>query len=226
MPQPSACDHNLAGYYARRAAEYEAVYHKPERQADLEVISRELQGVFSGKTVLEIACGTGYWTERIAATAASVLATDINHSMLDLARQKSYDRRKVAFRRDDFWDSRLDQRFEALFGGFIWSHIPLERLPDFLDRVESRLLPGGTALFLDNRFVAGSSLPISQGDPAGNTFQERRLADGTTFSILKNFPEETFLRTTLSGRSPAVTFVQWPYYWLAGFRSGPGRPEL
>src|SRR5712692_10327984 len=56
-------------YYARRAVEYERVYAKPERQDDLARLRRLLQADLAGHDVLEIACGTGYWTTAIAETA-------------------------------------------------------------------------------------------------------------------------------------------------------------
>ncbi|HEY6168738.1 MAG TPA: class I SAM-dependent methyltransferase, partial [Verrucomicrobiae bacterium] len=55
----------LAEYYARRAGEYERIYAKPERQADLAALRARLAEAFRGRRVLEIACGTGYWTEVI-----------------------------------------------------------------------------------------------------------------------------------------------------------------
>ena len=69
---------SLAGYYARRAKEYERIYAKPERQTDLAKLRSILQPAFAGANVLELACGTGYWTAVMATSAASVLATDIN----------------------------------------------------------------------------------------------------------------------------------------------------
>ncbi|MCE7924117.1 MAG: hypothetical protein DYG98_13775 [Haliscomenobacteraceae bacterium CHB4] len=41
---------NLTEYYAKRAAEYEAIYAKPERQADLEAVATFLQEIFTGRT--------------------------------------------------------------------------------------------------------------------------------------------------------------------------------
>ena len=55
-------ERKLQSYYASRAPEYDEVYRKPERQADLRSIERWLPPHFSGVAMLEVACGTGYWT--------------------------------------------------------------------------------------------------------------------------------------------------------------------
>src|SRR5262249_41919049 len=91
----------MIDYYARRAKEYERIYQKPERQADLARLRDCLEGAFVGLDVLEIACGTGYWTEVIARTAASVLATDINDEVLAIARTKPMTKSAVTFQRAD-----------------------------------------------------------------------------------------------------------------------------
>ena len=67
---------SMRSYYAARAPEYDAIYLKPERQADLRAIEHWLPPVFAGANVLEVACGTGYWTQFLAPVAASVLAVD------------------------------------------------------------------------------------------------------------------------------------------------------
>lgn len=53
-------DLQLAGYYAARAAEYERIYDKPERQAELQRLRALIPAYLAGRSVLEIACGTGY----------------------------------------------------------------------------------------------------------------------------------------------------------------------
>src|SRR5215207_9688450 len=88
-------------YYARRAAEYEQIYRKPERQADLARMRDDIPALFAGKRVLEIACGTGYWTPLIAARAESVVATDFNEETLAIARTKSYPKKNVALQQAD-----------------------------------------------------------------------------------------------------------------------------
>ena len=78
----------LANYYAQRAAEYERIYAKPERQADLATLRARIGKIFKGKRVLELACGTGYWTDVIAGTAVQVTALDLNEEVLAIARTK------------------------------------------------------------------------------------------------------------------------------------------
>ena len=69
---------DLVEYYARRANEYERIYQKPERQTDLASLRKLFRQALAKHDVLEIACGTGYWTQIIAETAKSITATDIN----------------------------------------------------------------------------------------------------------------------------------------------------
>jgi demethylmenaquinone methyltransferase/2-methoxy-6-polyprenyl-1,4-benzoquinol methylase len=78
----------LQQYYAKRASEYEAIYAKPERQADLAAMKHAIVDTFRGRRVIEIACGTGWWSEHIASVAASLDAFDINEETLAIARTK------------------------------------------------------------------------------------------------------------------------------------------
>jgi len=91
----------LIAYYRRRAGEYEAIYAKPERQADLAVLRKRIPERLGGGRILDVACGTGYWTEVIARSAASVPATDLADEPMQIARSKVYERSNVAFHAAD-----------------------------------------------------------------------------------------------------------------------------
>src|SRR5688572_19001903 len=56
----------LHTYYSKRAGEYERIYEKPERQSDLAKLKDVVRSFFASHVVLEVACGTGYWTQIIA----------------------------------------------------------------------------------------------------------------------------------------------------------------
>src|SRR5438876_2348376 len=205
---------NLPDYYARRAGEYEKIFAKPERQEDLARLQTLLPGLFAGRDVLEVACGTGYWTPLISGSARSVLATDIKEEVLEIARHKSYPKHNVTFQVADAYTlANLTGPFSAGFAGFWWSHIPKQRLSRFLDCFDSRLCSGAVLVFLDNNYVEGSSTPIARRDSDGNTYQKRKLEDGTEFEVLKNFPTETELRASLNASADVVEVTQFKYYW-------------
>src|SRR3954470_5950303 len=109
---------DLISYYRDRANEYEKIYFKPERQKDLVASTTILQDIFAGKNVLEIACGTGYWTEKISVTASSVHATDINKEVIEIARQKKYPNNNVTFEQKDLYHPDSFKKYDAVFGGF------------------------------------------------------------------------------------------------------------
>ncbi|MFN4255232.1 MAG: class I SAM-dependent methyltransferase [Saprospiraceae bacterium] len=137
-------------YYAHRASEYEKVYQIPAEQPDLAKLYGQAQAIFKNKKVLEIACGTGIWTQAIAETAHAVLATDINEPMLHIARQKEYPRQNMVFETGDMYDLQVhDRPFDALFGGFIWSHVSRHELENWLDSLHRLLEPGSRVVFVE-----------------------------------------------------------------------------
>lgn len=142
----------LVDYYRRRAAEYEAIYAIPERQFDLARLREMIPAKLRGARVLEIACGTGYWTQLVAAVAAQALG-----------------------------------RFDAALAVFWWSHVPRQRMGEFMASLHERLERGAQVVLMDNLYVEGSSTAISEIDAQGNTYQLRRFADGTKVRVLAQY---------------------------------------
>ena len=217
---------DLVEYYRLRALEYEAIYQKPERRDDLHALESRLKTAFAGLDVLEIACGTGYWTQRIAETARSIAASDVNEDVLAVARAKSYGC-PVAFGREDIYRPAADMppACDGLFGGFIWSHIPREQLKKVLENLAKRVKPGGRFVFADNRFVAGSNTPVHSKDASGNTWQLRALSDGSEHLVLKNFPSADEIRSALSGFG-RVEVRELTYFWMAECRLISNKKEV
>jgi SAM-dependent methyltransferase len=208
---------DLILYYKERAKEYEQVYTKPERQCDLISAEDILQNLFRNKDILEVACGTGYWTDKIAKTARSIDASDVNKAVIEIARQKHLGE-AVRFEVADLYNIEIKERYEGLFGGFIWSHILVQDLDRFLEFISGILPRDGLIVFMDNKFVEGSSTPINSRDQFGNTYQLRKLRNGTTHSVLKNFPTEDFITKKLSGIGIDIQFINLEYYWIVSCR--------
>jgi SAM-dependent methyltransferase len=206
----------MLDYYSKRAHEYERIYLKPERQADLVRLKEYLRGALRGQRILELACGTGYWTAAIGDVAESILATDASDAVLEIARSKGLDSAKVSFSRADAFSPPRDHGdFTAGFAAFWWSHIPMAGLSSFLQNFHAALRPGARIVFADNRYVPGSSTPISRTDEAGNTYQLRGLDDGSTHEVLKNFPSPEQLTRTLEPFSKTVHVTEFDYFWCA-----------
>ena len=209
---------SLQSYYAQRAGSYERIYQKPERQAELRALEAWLPGCFAGRHVLEIACGTGWWTPHGARDAAAWLATDLNPETLSIARAKALPA-CVQVSQLDAW--RLDtlgtQRFDAAFAGFWWSHVERARLPGWLEQLHARLQPGARVVFLDNRYVPGSSTPIARTDAAGDSWQRRTLDDGSVHEVLKNFPTRDEALSALGVRSRDAEWTEHPHYWVLDY---------
>jgi SAM-dependent methyltransferase len=210
----------LTHYYARRAKEYEQIYERAERLEDLEKLRDRIHGTFGGKHVLEVACGTGYWTEVLAGCACSVTATDVSEQMLAIARAKQLDPHLVRIAQADAYAlPGFRRHFNAGLAGFWWSHVPKGRLAGFLHDFHRSFVTHSTIMFIDNIFVEGSSTPISRRDGDGNTWQVRRLQDGSTHEVPKNFPTEQEIRGALTDLATDVKIEFLTYYWILTYKS-------
>ena len=209
---------SMVGYYADRAREYERIYAKPERQEDLQRLRHFVQRTFVGARVLEIACGTGYWTQIIARSAASVVATDINEAVLAVARAKHINPQRVTFLKEDAYaPPTRREHFTGALAAFWWSHVPRAKLRSFLARFHRRFSPGARIVFVDNAYVEGSSTPISRTDQFDDTYQLRKLNNGSTHEVLKNFPTESELRAAVDGVALQVQVELLRYYWILNY---------
>jgi ubiquinone/menaquinone biosynthesis C-methylase UbiE len=212
---------SVQSYYAARAPEYDAVYLKPERQADLRGMELWVTQAFIGASVLEIACGTGYWTKFISQTAVRLTALDAAAETIEIAKGR-VPGSKVEFILGDAYSlPSLAGTFNAAFAGFWFSHVPVSRRREFLLGLNAVLQPNAKVILLDNRFVPGSSSAISERDAEGNTYQNRQLRDGRSYRVLKNFPSERDLRAVATQVGACVDVVEWEYYWTLQYVANP-----
>jgi SAM-dependent methyltransferase len=205
---------DLNAYYAGRASTYEEIYAKPERQADLAQLRQRVPELVSGERVLEIACGTGYWTQQLAPAAASVLAIDLSPEMIEIAKSKNLPDAKLQFAVADAFNLQVDDGFTACFVGFWWSHVARQAQAAFLENLRAKLGKDVLLIMIDNTYVEGSSSPIARTDADGNTYQIRTLANGERYEVLKNFPTDSGLRKKLSGALKDIRILRLQHFWM------------
>ena len=209
----------MLDYYNKRLQEYETVYTKPERQADLNALLSRLQTDVSRREVLELACGTGWWTERLAAHAASWIATDADTGALDIVQHKAIQGLSATTTLNAYQPS-VSTPVDCVFAAHWYSHLRLDERSIFFRSVHGCLKPGGRLIMLDNNFVSGSSTAISRTDIEGNTYQTRKLKDGSLHEVLKNFPDQQQLATSGKPYFEKIAFnneltLNTIYYWYA-----------
>ena len=211
-------DAGLKDYYDKRSREYERIYDRPERQAELAWLRERIPALLAGRDVLEIACGTGYWTQFIAPAARHVHAFDLNESVLEIAAEKPFPAGRVSFSRADALTLEgAADGCDAAFAGFWWSHVKRSALDGFVRALAAKLQPGAVVAILDNSYAEGSSTAVSRRDAEGNTYQLRTLANGERHEVLKNFPSALELTEAVRPVAREAHLESLTYYWLLVF---------
>ncbi|MEU0807559.1 class I SAM-dependent methyltransferase [Streptomyces sp. NPDC005970] len=179
-------------YYRAGAAEYDRPYAEREELKRLLAAVDELP--IAGD-VLELACGTGQWTPRLAARARSVTAVDAAAEVLALARARTASP-IVRFLEADLFTWRPPRRYDTVFFAFWLSHVPPTRLPDFWNTVAAALAPGGRAIFIDDGPAAAAEEEVLANQPTPAAL--RRLGDGSQYRIVKVFHDVRTLTDDLT----------------------------
>lgn len=179
-------------YYRAGAAQYDRPYAEHE---DLKELLAAVDDLPIAGDVLELACGTGQWTARLAARARSVTAVDAAAEVLALARARTASP-TVRFLEADLFEWQPPRRYDTVFFAFWLSHVPPARLPDFWNTVASALVPGGKAIFIDDGPAAAAHEEVlaNQAAPAAL----RRLDDGSRYRIVKVFHDAETLTEDLT----------------------------
>jgi 2-polyprenyl-3-methyl-5-hydroxy-6-metoxy-1,4-benzoquinol methylase len=209
---------DMVQYYAKRAHEYERIYHRPERQADLQALCATIEDTFAGREVLDVACGTGFFSACAARRARSLEGVDANETTLELARTKAIP--NATFRAGDAYElGSLTRAYSGALCTFWWSHIPKDRIEAFLRNLHRSLEPGALVLFADNTYVEGSSTPLTRTDAGGNTYQTRKLESGAGYEVLKNFPSAGELLGWAMRFGTGVELRSLTYFWCLRYRA-------
>jgi ubiquinone/menaquinone biosynthesis C-methylase UbiE len=131
--------------------------------------------------VLEIGCGTGYFTKEIVKTDALVTAIDISPELLNIAKQEITET-NVSFLLDNAYDlSFEDNSFDSIVGSSVLHHLEIEKAISEMFRV---LKPGGSMFFTEPNMM-NPQIALQKNIPA----LKRKLGDS---------PDETaFFRWSL-----------------------------
>jgi 2-polyprenyl-3-methyl-5-hydroxy-6-metoxy-1,4-benzoquinol methylase len=212
-------------YYDERAPlhDYYMSYKSIEGMEELlKPIVETVAARITGKDVLEIACGTGNWTQVLARRAHSVIATDVSRNVLDIALGKLAGYHNASLIQCDAYDlSGINGRFDVVFASDWWSHMPKRALPMFFDSVIGKLKSASTAIFVDMSFREYFRQEPCHYDSDDNRVSHRLLPNGSAYEVVKNFPDEAELRRFFSAYAGDVDYYEFPplQRWMVAFTS-------
>jgi ubiquinone/menaquinone biosynthesis C-methylase UbiE len=216
-PSIVGLDETLAGqkaYYRDRAPEYDLT-----SLGDTEASSRWFGEIIDRLDptgdLLEIACGTGLWTQHLVESARSVVALDSSPEMIELARSRVGD--QATFILADVFAWKPERRYDSVFFGFWLSHVPPQSFGAFWDLLKRCLAPGGRVQFVDEGAPRASREPTAAFSP----IVKRRLRNGTIHEIVKIFydPDELLGKLGDLGWAGDIEVIS------EGLLIGTARPE-
>jgi len=197
-------------YYRARAGEYDEWFlrqgrydrgpeHREAWFGEVAVVEAALEQSLGPGVVLELACGTGWWTSRLAARHQRVTAVDASPEVIAINRQRVNSNRVEYVVADLFKWVPLAGAFDAVFFGFWLSHVPCGKFDAFWSTVKTALKPEGRVFFVDSLFEQTSKardhVPVDHSGVA-----RRTLNDGREFSVVKVFYEPSVLEQQLVER--------------------------
>jgi ubiquinone/menaquinone biosynthesis C-methylase UbiE len=211
---------DMVKYYKDRAREYEKVYEwrDPHRQEEQDLLEIEMKKFLGGAYVIDIGCGTGYWTQRISETTKRIVGIDINQAVLDIAKSKSYHCPTEFKIKNAYKIDYPEHEFSGALASFWLSHINKENLDEWISHMHRVLKPGARVFIVDNTFIEGigGDSVAKPRDP--NTYKLRTLEDGSKHLIVKNYYTKDELIELFSKHTSGITgeniFLGKCFWWI------------
>lgn len=217
-------------YYRARAGEYDEWFYRvgrydrgPELNRrwfdEVQVVREALERIGPVEHALELACGTGIWTQELVRLAGQVTALDASPEVLAINQAKVASP-AVDYRQVDLFAWEPERTYDLVFFSFWLSHVPPERLDPFLATVARAARPGGRLFLIDSRYEQTSTAIDNPLRDDEDTLRTRRLKDGREFVIVKVFYEPEPLRAKLAehGFDADVRVTDHYFIYAAGTR--------
>src|SRR5260370_331129 len=146
---------------------------------DVAIVLEALDGMRRFDAVLELASGTGWWTQWLAQHGRRVTAVDAAEEMVALNRER-VKATNVKYIAADIFAWKPNRKFDLVFFAFWLSHVPHDRFAAFWRLVGDSLAPHGRVFFvdeLDTEEARGQETRVG-GDAVLRTLEDGRLMGG------------------------------------------------
>jgi SAM-dependent methyltransferase len=229
-------------YYRARAAEYEDWWFRRGRYdhgaeanarwfADVADVEAALQRFAPRGRVLELACGTGLWTQKLLAHADELTAIDASPEVIELARERvrggaagdaAARHAAVRYVQTDLFAWEPDERaYDVCFFAFWLSHVPEQRFAAFWEKVRRALASTGRVFFIDSAPSEHASAVDHKLSAHGEQTMLRKLADGSEYRIVKHWFEPAALQRRVAALGWRVEVAMTSEFFVYG-EAAPG----
>lgn len=215
-------------YYRARAGEYDEWFYRKGRYDrgaennqrwfdEAAVVMRALENLGHVDSALELATGTGIWTVELAKIAAHVTAVDASVEVIAINRDKTASLpAKVDYVQADLFAWEPTAQYDLAFFSFWLSHVPPDKLDNFLDKMRRAVKPGGHLFAVDSLPDNTSSAVNHEDYQPDDIYHTRKLNDGREYKIVKIFYEPDTLARKLSEHGfDAQVKSSGGYFWYA-----------
>lgn len=201
-------------YYKARAPEYR---HIVPSSGPLARARKHLLELVPSQRILELAPGTGVWTQELLRVGGTVTAIDASAEMIEINKRRVADPR-VEYRHADIFNWTPQQQYDLVFFAFWLSHVPPDLQDAFLLNVRNAIRPKGALFIIDQC----DDLPDHPVPKREGIFERRSLSDGRIFSIVKIYYHPGVLaeRVRRLGFEAAAERIL-PFFYLSGTKLAP-----
>jgi ubiquinone/menaquinone biosynthesis C-methylase UbiE len=173
-------------FYRRGRYDHGPVLNRAWFREAVELV-QALSSFNASGNVLELAGGTGLWTQHLVMSANRVTVVDVSPESLaaNRARLGSFTSR-VRYVEHDIFDWTPREKYDAIFFAFFLSHVPPDRFASFWELIRSCLAPEGR-VFLTETLRSENALHLDYRLPARESIVTTRRFGGREFRIYKNY---------------------------------------
>ena len=213
-------------YYQARALEYDEWFlrqgrydrgleHKKKWFDEVDQVRHSLDQFKPTGSVLEIACGTGLWTQQLLRCAQSITALDAVKEVLEL-NEKRLQSPRVKYIHANIFNWQPEERYDVVFFSFWLSHVPPQYFEEYWKKVRQTLKPKGRVFFVDSKYEQTSTARDHELGEANAGTVKRLLNDGRDYRIVKIFYDCEELEKRLCRLGWDVKINETPSYFLFG----------
>jgi len=185
-PQDQLIKEQIA-YFEARAPEYDDSMEPDQSDsvyAEWQQLRNQVRSARLTGAVLDLAAGTGSWTELFIDSAETVTLVDASAGALEIARTR-FQGRDVEFVTTDLFKWNPDRLYDTVFSSFWLCHIPPMLVSNFVSQIERACRSGGTNVLVDEHTFDDPGLAVAAARNDDAWVSHRTVQDGRDYRLVK-----------------------------------------